>query len=165
MSGQVVDISTLDAVKTLTFSTDTSQYASGDLIANTQELPLAMARTGMPVTLMSVVLTDGADQKAAVTLVFLSDSTSLGTENVAPNISDANVRDKVLGSVSVPAANYVDLGGASVATVTGIGLLLQGAATTKSLYVGIVNGTGTPTYGAADLTVKFGFYRNETYTG
>lgn len=143
----------------LTFSTDTGPYASGDLIADTQELPLVGREDGGIITLDSVLLLDKADQKVALFLVFLNAAQSLGTENNAPSVSDANAA-KVVGVAPVAAADYVDLGDAAVASVRNIGLRMKLADAEDSLFVAIVNATGTPTYGAADLIGKFCFRRS-----
>lgn len=160
---QAVDVRNKDVVKSVSFTTDTSAYASGDLVADTQEIANAVYGLGGVVTLDSIVLTDGADQKVALYVVFLNASTSMGTENSAPNISDANVASKIIGHVAIAATDYVDVGGAGVATIKNIGLKLQAASTSGSLYVAIVNSTGTPTYAADSLVGKFGFSRVEQH--
>lgn len=155
-------LATADVVKSVTFSVDTSAYASGDLIADTQEIDGVGFGWKHTVVLDSITLIDESDQKVALSFVFLNASTSLGTENSAPNISDANATAAVLGQITFAATDYVDLGGVAVATKANLGLVLQTGAATDSLYVAIVNSTGTPTYGAADdLTGKFGFRRTE----
>jgi hypothetical protein len=143
----------------LTFSTDTAAYASGDLIADTQELSLVGREDGGIVTLDSLLLLDKADQKVALFLVFLNAAQTLGTENDAPGVSDANSA-KIVGVVPIVAADYVDVGGAAVAQLRNIGLRLKLDAADDSLFVAIVNATGTPTYGAADLIGKFCFRRS-----
>ena len=158
---KAVNIRTRDVVKTVTFSVDTSAYASGDLIADTQEIDAAAAELGGVVILQSITLIDEADQKLGLYLVFLNASTSMGSENSAPNMSDANVTATVLGQVAINALDYLDVGTSAVATVSGIGLVLQAASTTDSLYVAVVNGSGAPTYAADDLVAKFGFLRVE----
>ena len=68
---------------------------------------------------------------------------------------DANAAAAVLGHVDIVATDYVDLGGCAEATKQCAIELKTDAAT--SLWVAIVNSTGTPTYGASDLVAKFGF--------
>jgi hypothetical protein len=143
----------------LTFSTDTNAYASGDLIADTQELALVGREAGNIVTLDSVLLLDKADQKVALFLVFLNAAQSIGTENGAPDVTDTNA-EKVVGILPIVATDYVDVGGAAVASVRNTGLRLKLADAATSLWVAIVNATGTPTYGAADLIGKFCFRRS-----
>lgn len=146
-----------DFVATETFSTDTNAYASGDLIADTQELSDVGYRKGSVVVLKSIVLLDKSDSGVALHFVFLNANTSLGTENAAPSITDANA-ENILATVSIAAADYVDVGGAKVATKECL-IPLKLASGSTSVYVGIVNSTGTPTYAASDLVAKFGFLR------
>lgn len=142
----------------VTFSLDTNAYADGDLVADTQALALAARKNGEFTTLETIVLVDKDDQKAAVTLVFVEDDTSLGTENAAPTISDANAV-KIIGHVKVVAGDYVDVGGASVAVVRNIKLKMKTLPTSRTIYVGIIS-NGTPTYSAAGLVGSFIFDRN-----
>lgn len=142
-------------VATVTFSLDTSAYASADLVADTQAVSLtAFDQAGGCIMLDSITILDEDDQKVALYAVFISDSTSLGTENSAPNISDANAR-KILGVVSLASANYLDIGTSSVATYTGLNLIMKAAAGSQALYVALVNAAGTPTYTAAGLQGLF----------
>lgn len=143
--GDVVDV---------TLSLDTSAYASGDLLADTQSFTGVRVSGGRAI-LQSVTVIDEDDQGAAFTVFFLSGNNSFGTENSAPSISDANARD-VLGWVDVSTADYKDLGGVRVASVKGIGLLLEAAGGSTSLYLAVVNGTGTPTYTASGVKLKLG---------
>lgn len=157
------NIMTQDKVLAVSLTTDTVPYASGDLVADTQVIDNAAVGPGGTVVLNSATLIDGADQKVALYLVFLNGDTSLGTENLAPSISDANAASSVIGMVPIAVTDYVDLGGVAVATVDGIGLLLQATPTSADLYVGVVNSSGAPTYAADDLTLKLGFLRVEQY--
>jgi hypothetical protein len=153
---------TIDAAKakvvTLTFSTDTSAYASGDLIADSQELANAVRLPAECSALQSIQLLDKADQKVELYIVFINADQSLGSENSAPNITDAN-SEKIIGWVKIATTDYLDVGGASVASKNGIGLLLKAAAAQTSIWVAILNSTGSPTYGAADLIGQFAFLR------
>lgn len=161
---KAVNIRKANKVIQATFTVDTSAYASGDVIANPVEIPKAVLGVDGVSVLQSLTLTDLADQGVALSLVFTTDATVLGTINSAPNISDANVLAKVLGVVAVGTADYLDLGGARVATLRNIGLMLQPASGKDSIFVGVVNGAGTPTFGAAtDLSIRLGFERMERY--
>jgi hypothetical protein len=156
MSG-VTYIRSDDFVATETFSLDTSAYASGDLIADTQELSDVGLRKGSVLILKSITVLDKADQKVALWFVFLNASTSMGTENSAPNISDTNA-ENILAVVPIATTDYVDIGTSAMATKE-CSVSLKLASGTTSLFVAIVNSTGTPTYAASDLVVKFGFLR------
>jgi hypothetical protein len=48
----------------------------------------------------------------------------------------------------------------SVACIRNLGLLLKAGASTTSIYIAAVNGTGTPTYGASDLVLQIGLLRS-----
>lgn len=143
--GDVVDV---------TLSLDTSAYASGDLLADTQSFTGVRINGGRAI-LQSVTVIDEDDQGAAFTIYFLSANNTFGTENSAPSISDASARD-VLGWVDVSTADYKDLGGVRVASIKGIGLLLEAAGGSTTLYLAVVNGTGTPTYTASGVKLKLG---------
>jgi hypothetical protein len=139
-------------VHNLTCTLDTSQYADGDVLFDTQEVP-GFFPNGVAY-LLSVHVLDEDDQGAAFDLVFLESNQSIGTENSAPNISDANAR-KILGRVSIGAGDYYDIGGSRIATVMVPTLPLKCLGEDSSLYVaGISRGTGT--YSASGLKLKLG---------
>jgi hypothetical protein len=146
-------------VKDLTMSTDTSAYASGDVIADTQQLDAAFRVADGTGVLQSLVIIDQDDQKAAFTVFLHSTSSSLGTENSAPNISDANALG-ILGKVEVAVADYKDLGGVSVAFPTFQAIPLMAASGTDDLYVSILNGSGTPTYTASGIKLRLGILQD-----
>jgi len=139
-------------------SLDTSAYADGDLLADTQEIPRAARKKGESVTLRTLNIIDKDDQKQPMTLVFLESAQTLGTENAAPAQTDANTL-KVLGHVKVVAGDYQDLGGASVACLRNVGLQMAAAAGATSLYVAVISG-GTGTYTAAGVEIDFAFDQN-----
>jgi len=139
---------------TVTLSTDTSAYADGDVLADTQSVSSVFLTSGGGRTLMSVHVLDKADQGQGFDLIFLDANNSLGTENSAPNISDANA-EAILGRVAISSSDFYDIGGCRIATRTGINLPMEGNAST-TLYVGAIS-RGTGTYGASDLIIKLGF--------
>lgn len=155
-----VTVTSPDLVVTVTPTLDTSAYASGDLLFDSTEVANAVRTNGSTAILQSVTLLDKADQGVAMTLLFANAATDFGTLNSAPDPDDAECAT-VLGIVRIATADYIDLGGAKVATASNIGLLLKAGAATTSLYVAGVNSTGTPTYGAAsDLVLQLGFLRS-----
>lgn len=145
-------------VISVTHSLDTSAYASGDLVADTQEIPGVMRVAGGQAVLDSIVILDEDDQGVVLNFVFSQVSTTFGTENSAPNISDANLAT-AQGHVAFATTDYVDVGGAKIGTRSNIGLPMESASGSTSLYVAIVNGAGTPTFTATGLKVKYGFRR------
>jgi hypothetical protein len=155
---QIGNVGAPDTVVTITASLDTSAYADGDVLFDTQEIASAVRVNGHTCILQSVVVSDISDQGQPFDLIFFNANTSLGTENAAPDIDDTEVLT-VIGRVQVTTVDYYDLGGNRVACVTGIGLPLKAGAATTSLYVaGVSRGTGT--YGATALQIQFGFLRN-----
>lgn len=139
----------------VTLSLDTSAYADGDVLADTQEVAGLFPAGGGCMVLQSVTVLDEDDQGVGLDILFLDSNVSLGTENSAPSISDANARS-ILGRVSVTASDYFDLGGSRIATIAGLGLVLKGAAGATSVWVAAVTRSGTPTYTAAGLKLKLG---------
>jgi len=142
-------------VRTLTMSLDTNAYANGDVIAATQELPLAVKVEDGWGMIESLTVIDNDDQGQVFDVWVMDSNVAMGTENSAPNISDADAVS-ILGRIPVAAADYVDLGGSKVASLKNIGLPIKPANGSTSIYVAIVNGTGTPTFTAAGIKLRFG---------
>jgi hypothetical protein len=140
---------------TVTLTPDTAILASGDIIADTQIIAGVARSGGDAVQLQSITLVDEDDQGAALDIYILSTSASLGTENSAPNISDANARN-VEAVIPVATGDYKDLGGVRVVNLGNLWKVLQTVGG-RDLYVAVVNGAGTPTYTASGLKLKLGF--------
>ena len=146
------------ALVSVTLSLDTSAYASGDLLADAQEVAGVALATGGEAELVSLMVVDEDDQKVAFDVYLTSASTSWGTENSAPTVSDAAARS-IQAHVPIAAADYKDLGGVAVAqprVAQNIGVVCSCSGGT-SLYVAVVNGSGTPTYTASGVRLVFGF--------
>lgn len=148
-----------DTVVTVTPTLDTNVYASGDLLFDSTEITNAVRANGGHSILESITVIDKADQGVAFTLLFANAATDFGTLNNAPDPDDTEAAT-VIGFVPVAIGDYVDLGGARVACVRNIGLMLKAGGATTSLYIAGVNGTGTPTYGASELVFQLGFLRS-----
>lgn len=144
------------AVVSVTLSTDTSAYASGDLIADTQQIDAFFRKTDGTGVINSITIIDEDNQGAAFYIVFMSTSTSLGTENSAPNISDANLTAGLQGIIAVATSDYVTLSGAKVATIKNIGLPVKAVSGTDDIYIAVLNATGTPTFTASGLEMRIG---------
>lgn len=147
----------LDDVLTLTFSLDTSQYASGDVLAAPQEIPFVGRVRGGIVELGSIHLLDKDDNGGILDLVFMNATGSLGAENAACSPTDA-VAATILGTVQIASANYVDLDKSQCATKTNLKLGLKCAHNTQSIWVALVS-RDTKTYTAAGLVAQFYFKR------
>lgn len=133
---------------------DTLIYAAGDVLFDTTEITGVARLIGGRVKLVSVVLIDEDDQGVALDLYFLRSNVSLGTFNAAPAITDANARE-LQGHVAVATGDWKDLGGARVACIENINLLMEPLAASLNLFVAAVTG-GTPTHTASGLKLRFG---------
>ena len=157
-----ITVAPKDAFIEITLSLDTNQYDSGDLLADTQELPEAVFENGTAI-LQSVALLDLDDQGGALDLLILGSDTSMGTENNAFGPSD-NDADEILTIVSIEATDYIDLANSQLATKNGadigLGVVLKASSETdSSLYLAAVS-RDTKTYTAAGIKVKLGFLKN-----
>lgn len=152
------EVGLADDTITITCTLDTSAYASGDVLFDTQEIAGAVRVNGDTCILQSVHIIDIDDQGIELDLIFFNANTSLGTENSAPDIDDTEVLT-TLGKVNVSGGDYIDLGANRIATVTGIGLVLEVGGATTSLYVAGIT-RGTPTHTANGVRIVFGFLRN-----
>jgi hypothetical protein len=142
----------------VTFSLDTSAYAPGDVLADTQVLTNAMRKTDGTAVLQSIVLVDKDDQGIALDVVILDANVSLGTENSAVSITDGSA-DNILAIVSVPAAEWTDLGGCRVAVIKNLCVPVRAASGTANLFVALIT-RGAPTHTASGITGRFGFLRD-----
>tara|TARA_R100001082_G_C4346684_1_gene152614 strand:+ start:111 stop:617 length:507 start_codon:yes stop_codon:yes gene_type:complete len=144
----------------VTLTTDAEAHADNDVIAQSIEIPNAVAVEGGSAIIQSIMLLDEDDEAPAVDLIFQTDNTALASdEGEAINISDANARD-ILGFVNV--SNYTDLIGCQVAVKSNIGLVVKAASDTKSIYVHAVNrsgGTYTPA-ATTDLKMRIGIVKD-----
>jgi hypothetical protein len=142
-----------------TLSLDTNVYASGDVLADTQEVASAYRVAAGKALLTSVTLNDKDDQGGALDLVFLRSNVTIGTENSAVSISDANA-DEILGIIQVAAGDWLDLGGCRVATLPAsrCGILLTAAAAATSLWIAAIS-RDTKTYTASGITLHIGLER------
>lgn len=143
----------------VTLSLDTSAYASGDVLADTQVVTNATRVADLGGIIHSVEVIDQDDQGAAFDIYFLDSNVSMGTENSAPNISDANAA-KIMARVQVGTGDYYDLGGVKIADMTGLGRIVKPASGTRNIYVAVVNGTGTPTYTASGIILRIGILQD-----
>lgn len=144
------------AVVSVTLSTDTSAYASGDLIADTQQIDAFFRKVDGTGVINSINIIDEDAQGVALYIIFMSTTTSLGTENSAPNISDANLTAGFQGIVAVATTDYVTVSGTKVATIKNIGLPVKAVSGTDDIYIAVLNATGTPTFTAAGLEMRIG---------
>lgn len=145
----------------VTLTLDTGAYASGDLLSDSAAIAGALRVSGGNAELVSVMVIDEDDQKQAIDIYITSSSSSWGTFNAAPTITDAVARS-IQAHIPIAAADYKDLGGVAVAQpaiAKNIGVVCEGSGST-SLYVATVCNSGTPTYTASGIKLVFGFKQN-----
>ena len=144
----------------VTLSTDAEVLGNNDVIAQSIEIPNAVAVEGGSAIIQSIMILDEDDEAPSIDLIFQTDNTALASdEGEIVNISDANARD-ILGFVNV--SNYTDLLNCQVGIKTNIGLVVKAASTTKSIFVHAVNrsgGTYTPA-ATTDLKMKIGIVKD-----
>ena len=147
---QVVTAST---VIDLTLSLSTSPaYSDGDVLFAAQELTNAVRASGGTGVIQSIVVIDQDDQGQAMDIVISDSTITLGTENSAVSISDADAA-KILGIVEVTGSDYVDLVNSQLATIKNIGIEIMPDATGVFLS-GVSRGTGT--YTASGILLRVG---------
>lgn len=145
----------------VTLSLDTSAYAAGDVVADTQAIANALRVNDGTGVLQSITVIDQDDQKAALNIFFMSGNVSLGTENSAPSISDTDALQILGPPIQIAAADYFDLGGVSVAGKDAIGKIVKAAAGIRTLYVAVMAGAAaTPTYTAAGVKLRIGILQD-----
>ena len=143
-------------VHDLTLSLDTNAYAQNDVLADRQMLAKVVGIAGGCGLIQSVVLTDYDDNGRAITLIFLDADVTIGTENSAVSISDANAAS-ILGKVAIAAGDYEDMIGSQFAQVLNVGLPFKCAAGQTSIWVAAVYRDATgDTYTAAGVELKIG---------
>jgi hypothetical protein len=140
----------------VTASTDTAAYASGDLIADTQQLDAFFNKADGRGVINSITIIDEEAQAVKFYILFHSTNTSMGSENSAANISDANASAGIQGIVTVETTDWVTISGTSVACIKNIGLPVKAVSGTDDLYFSIVNATGTPDWDADSLKLRIG---------
>lgn len=157
----------LAKVITLVPTLDTSIYASGDTLFLATEILGAVAGGGCCSILESITAIDFASQSQAIDLYFFSrtPASSFGAANAVFAPVDADMT-YCLGKVAIAAADFSAAGAnSSTATKLALGLLLMpetpksgsgaGSNNTSIFVIGVLR-SGTPTYGASDLTLKIG---------
>lgn len=138
-------------------SLDTNIYASGDVLAATQEIPEAMLTNGGVGMPLAVRILDEDDQGADFDILFLKSNQDIGTENAAFAISDAEARE-ILGWIDVAGADMTDWGGYQDVTYTPqntsnwhVGFV-QAAGDSRSIFIAAI-ARGTPTHTASGIRI------------
>jgi hypothetical protein len=134
-------------------------YAANETLFQPVELPAITNENGC-VVVTSVVMHDYDDQGVALNLVFLRQVITVGPNQAAMTIPDAQLHH-VLGHINIAAGNYLNLATNQVATATNCGLVMRPAGTANhqtSIWM-TANTLGTPTYAGGRLTFLIGGLR------
>jgi hypothetical protein len=144
----------ITVIKSVTLSTDTSAYANGDVIADTQQVDAAFRIADGTGVLQAISVFDADDQTPySFTIYIHRTSTSIGTENAGISISDANAAAGIIGAVSFAAGDCFDLINGRMYFRSGLGIPISAVSGTDDLYISMVCVLGTPTHTASGITV------------
>lgn len=133
----------------VTPTVSTTAYAANDVVGTR----MAVGQFNDPAKLTSVTIIDRSAQAAAGELILFgkSPAASTITDNSAPTLAAADVGE-IIARVPVAAADYAAaINGVRVANLGAIGKIIKGQAVTAVFVT-----SGTPTYAAGALTLKFG---------
>lgn len=139
-------------------TTATTNYSNGDILGAEGFIILPSSITdGL---LMAAEWLDEADIVTSLDLYFGEAAFSLGSDNAAPSITDANARLIRPGVLSMPA--MYDLGGCRVSSVDSLGLPLHAAVgATGIAFRAVATSIAASFFGAVgDLKFKFGFSKD-----
>jgi len=150
-SAAPLPVGTLLTITSVTLSLDTSAYADGDVLADSQIIAACLRANDGTGTITNVTVIDEDDQGIGFDLLFLDANVSLGSENAAPSITDANARN-ILGWVRVTASDFIDLGGARLASVP-CSIPVKGVSGADDIYVAAIS-RGAGTYTASGIVVR-----------
>ena len=129
---------------------------ANDVLADTQEIALAMRVNGGTGVLQSILVQDDDDKGGAIDIIILDTATSIGTENSAVSMAD---NDDILGSVSVSSSDFVDMINSQHACMNNLGIVVKATGATTSLYVAtVMRDAGTVT--GSGMTLRFGFLQD-----
>ena len=139
----------------LTMSSNTDSHSDGDVIAAPEELVNFVRVPGGAARIDSIVIVDEGDVGGDIDVVFLSASGSIGAESAAFTMADG-VALTVLGWVNVPAAAYIDGVNNKVASLNNVNMVINAAAGSTSIWMGLVADAAIQLTATDDLTVKIG---------
>lgn len=153
-----IEVSPQGDVIDVTLVCDTGASSAGKVLAIPQEVTNFVRLPGSSARIDSITAIDEDDQGTAFDLIFMSITGSLGALAATAAPSDAVART-ILGQISIAAADFVDLGGARVATLLGsrCGLMVKpGLATSRSIWIGAITRSGAPTYSVSGIKLHIG---------
>ena len=141
------------AVDSSGLTTATTAYTDGDILGAELTFANAVGASGGYSYLVGAILGASGDVTGAVDLFLFDQTTTFGSDNGAPSISDAD-SDNIVGVIRFPPG--IDLGGVRVASVDSITVPIKCAVT--SLFGRLVTRSGHTFFAAAtDLRVTLFF--------
>ena len=140
----------------VTLTTDIEAINDNDVIAQSIEIPNAVAVKGGSAVIQSILLLDEDEEAPTVELLFsqISDAISDDEGNaIGASVAHLDtVFNSLLGSTTI--SNWSDLVDAQIGVKTNIGLVIKGAAASTSIYVHAINRTGGDYTPAATTNLK-----------
>jgi len=148
----------------VTLTTDAEAHANNDVIAQSIEIPNAVAVNGGSAIIQSVMLLDEDNEAPSVELLFSQVNTAITDDEgsaIGNSVADLDATFRsFLGATTV--SNWSDLVDSQLGIKTNIGLVVKAASTTKSIWVHAVNrsgGTYTPA-ATTDLKMRIGIVKD-----
>lgn len=146
--------------RTVTPTIAAAAFSAQDTLSSITTVTGAVSKSGGSARLHSLTLIDQADQTAVIDVVFFNQTATIPAINAAWSLDDSELV-KVLGVVSVAAADYDDHVNGKTATIQDVGLMLDAADGSKDVFLALVNRTTTPTYAAVDdISLVLGLEQN-----
>jgi len=137
---------------------DTTAVAANDVLADTEVVAACFRANDKPGVLQSLTIVDKDDVGGALKIFLFSANVSLGTENAAISISDANA-DSIMAVIDVETTDWHDLTGSQVANIRNLSIPIVPVSGTDDMYCAIVAVTGG-TYTASGLNIRFGILQD-----
>jgi hypothetical protein len=137
-------------------------YSAGDQLGELQSITDAFRLERLPVIIQFISVVDSATQDAEIDFLFFDEEPTIASsDNAAFSITDAELKDKAVGTITVD--EYKDFASNSIGTKVHGGLIIRGAnqnSMPRDLwFVAIVR--GTPTYGTtSDLVFRIGVFQD-----
>lgn len=143
-------------IRDVTLSLDTSAYANGDVLADTQLLTEAVRIPDGTGIIRSIAVLDEDDQTAyTFNMLFLDTAASIGTENSGFSITDANARS-IMGVATFATSESVDLINSRLYWKNGLAIPIKAVTGTASIGIALAVITGTPTHTASGIKLRIG---------
>ena len=148
----------------VTLTTDVEIHGDNDVIAQSIEIPNAVAVTGGSAIIQSIMVLDEDDEAPTVELLFSQVNTAItGDEGslIGGSVGDLDSTFRsLLGAVTI--SNYSDLVDAQIGMKSNIGLVVKAASDSRSIYVHAINRSGGTYQPAAttDLKLRIGIVKD-----